>query len=137
MREEQRQFYDLEDLRERREQAYHAGSPRSVERQHEKGKMLARERLDRREVAKGEVDAPVVDTGAQATRPGRVRVAEDLAIRIVDQATGREEPVGSPGESSIDAALNLAQTPRAARERAVSSHRVASASGRRAAVSRG
>ena len=36
----------LEDLRERREQAYHAGSPRSVERQHEKGKMLARERLD-------------------------------------------------------------------------------------------
>ena len=36
----------LEDLRQRREQAYHAGSPRSVERQHEKGKMLARERLD-------------------------------------------------------------------------------------------
>jgi acetyl-CoA carboxylase carboxyltransferase component len=36
----------LEDLRERREQAYHAGSPRSVERQHEKGKMLARERLE-------------------------------------------------------------------------------------------
>ena len=36
----------LDDLRQRREQAYHAGSPRSVERQHEKGKMLARERLD-------------------------------------------------------------------------------------------
>src|SRR5258706_240282 len=36
----------LEDLRERREQAYHAGSPRSVERQPEKGKRLARERLD-------------------------------------------------------------------------------------------
>ena len=36
----------LEDLRQRRDQAYHAGSPRSIERQHEKGKMLARERLD-------------------------------------------------------------------------------------------
>ncbi|HAP75962.1 MAG TPA: methylmalonyl-CoA carboxyltransferase, partial [Acidimicrobiaceae bacterium] len=36
----------LEDLRQRREQAFNAGSPRSVERQHEKGKMLARERID-------------------------------------------------------------------------------------------
>jgi acetyl-CoA carboxylase carboxyltransferase component len=36
----------LEDLRQRREQAHHAGSPRSVERQHEKGKMLARERIE-------------------------------------------------------------------------------------------
>ena len=36
----------LDDLRQRREQALHAGSPRSVERQHEKGKMLARERID-------------------------------------------------------------------------------------------
>jgi acetyl-CoA carboxylase carboxyltransferase component len=36
----------LEDLRQRREQAYHAGSPRAVERQHAKGKMLARERID-------------------------------------------------------------------------------------------
>ena len=36
----------LADLAERREQAYHAGSERSVERQHAKGKMLARERLD-------------------------------------------------------------------------------------------
>jgi len=36
----------LADLLQRKEQALHAGSPRSVERQHEKGKMLARERLD-------------------------------------------------------------------------------------------
>ena len=36
----------LADLAERREQAIHAGSQRSVDRQHEKGKMLARERLD-------------------------------------------------------------------------------------------
>jgi propionyl-CoA carboxylase beta subunit len=36
----------LEDLHARRQQAYHAGSQRSIERQHEKGKMLARERLD-------------------------------------------------------------------------------------------
>jgi acetyl-CoA carboxylase carboxyltransferase component len=36
----------LADLAERREQAIHAGSPRSVERQHEKGKMLARERIE-------------------------------------------------------------------------------------------
>jgi acetyl-CoA carboxylase carboxyltransferase component len=36
----------LEDLRQRREQALHAGSPRSVERQHEKGKLLARERIE-------------------------------------------------------------------------------------------
>ena len=36
----------LDDLRSRREQAYNAGSPRSVERQHEKGKMLARERIE-------------------------------------------------------------------------------------------
>ena len=36
----------LADLAERREQAYNAGSQRSVDRQHEKGKMLARERLD-------------------------------------------------------------------------------------------
>ncbi|MEX1104666.1 MAG: carboxyl transferase domain-containing protein, partial [Ilumatobacteraceae bacterium] len=36
----------LEDLRQRRDQAIHAGSQRSVERQHEKGKMLARERIE-------------------------------------------------------------------------------------------
>jgi acetyl-CoA carboxylase carboxyltransferase component len=36
----------LDDLRARREQALNAGSPRSVERQHAKGKMLARERID-------------------------------------------------------------------------------------------
>jgi len=36
----------LEDLRERKEQALHAGSERSVQRQHDKGKMLARERVD-------------------------------------------------------------------------------------------
>ena len=36
----------LADLLQRKDQALHAGSPRSVERQHEKGKMLARERLD-------------------------------------------------------------------------------------------
>ncbi|MGE0877771.1 MAG: acyl-CoA carboxylase subunit beta [Acidimicrobiia bacterium] len=36
----------LEDLQQRREQAYNAGSPRSVERQHAKGKMLARERIE-------------------------------------------------------------------------------------------
>ncbi|RLE21377.1 MAG: methylmalonyl-CoA carboxyltransferase [Actinobacteria bacterium] len=36
----------LADLADRREQAYHAGSQRSADRQHEKGKMLARERLD-------------------------------------------------------------------------------------------
>ena len=36
----------LRDLEARKEQALHAGSPRSVERQHEKGKLLARERID-------------------------------------------------------------------------------------------
>ncbi|MCC5953503.1 MAG: acyl-CoA carboxylase subunit beta [Acidimicrobiia bacterium] len=36
----------LEELAERREAALHAGSERSVERQHAKGKMLARERID-------------------------------------------------------------------------------------------
>ena len=36
----------LDDLRQRREQAYNAGSQRAVERQHEKGKMLARERIE-------------------------------------------------------------------------------------------
>ncbi len=36
----------LADLADRREQAYSAGSQRSADRQHEKGKMLARERLD-------------------------------------------------------------------------------------------
>ena len=36
----------IEDLRQRREQALNAGSPRAIERQHEKGKMLARERID-------------------------------------------------------------------------------------------
>ncbi len=36
----------LADLRERREAALSAGSPRSIERQHAKGKMLARERID-------------------------------------------------------------------------------------------
>ncbi|MEQ8841752.1 MAG: acyl-CoA carboxylase subunit beta [Acidimicrobiales bacterium] len=36
----------LEDLRERKEQALHAGSDRSVQRQHDKGKMLARERIE-------------------------------------------------------------------------------------------
>ena len=36
----------LDDLRNRKEQAFNAGSPRSVERQHEKGKLLARERLN-------------------------------------------------------------------------------------------
>jgi acetyl-CoA carboxylase carboxyltransferase component len=36
----------LDDLQQRKEQAYHAGSPRAVERQHAKGKLLARERID-------------------------------------------------------------------------------------------
>lgn len=36
----------LEDLRQRKAQAYNAGSPRSVERQHAKGKLLARERIE-------------------------------------------------------------------------------------------
>jgi len=36
----------LEELRQRKEEALHAGSERSVERQHAKGKMLARERVE-------------------------------------------------------------------------------------------
>jgi acetyl-CoA carboxylase carboxyltransferase component len=36
----------LEDLAARREEALHAGSPHAVERQHAKGKMTARERID-------------------------------------------------------------------------------------------
>lgn len=36
----------LAELEKRREQAIHAGSDRAVERQHDKGKMLARERID-------------------------------------------------------------------------------------------
>jgi len=36
----------LDDLLARREKALHAGSERAVERQHSKGKMLARERID-------------------------------------------------------------------------------------------
>jgi acetyl-CoA carboxylase carboxyltransferase component len=36
----------LEDLAARKQEALHAGSPHSVERQHAKGKMTARERLD-------------------------------------------------------------------------------------------
>ncbi len=36
----------LEDLARRKEEALHAGSPASVERQHSKGKMTARERID-------------------------------------------------------------------------------------------
>ncbi|MBO0771940.1 MAG: acyl-CoA carboxylase subunit beta [Actinobacteria bacterium] len=37
----------LADLRRRRDEAIHAGSERAVERQHAKGKMTARERVDR------------------------------------------------------------------------------------------
>jgi acetyl-CoA carboxylase carboxyltransferase component len=36
----------LEELRQRKDEAYHAGSPRAVERQHAKGKLLARERIE-------------------------------------------------------------------------------------------
>ena len=36
----------LDDLQKRREEAFHAGSARSVERQHAKGKLLARERIE-------------------------------------------------------------------------------------------
>ena len=36
----------IDDLQKRKEEALHAGSERSVQRQHEKGKMLARERID-------------------------------------------------------------------------------------------
>ncbi|HAZ56298.1 MAG TPA: methylmalonyl-CoA carboxyltransferase, partial [Acidimicrobiaceae bacterium] len=36
----------LEDLRTRKEAAIHAGTERAVQRQHDKGKMLARERID-------------------------------------------------------------------------------------------
>ena len=36
----------LADLAERKNEALHAGSPRAVERQHAKGKMTARERID-------------------------------------------------------------------------------------------
>src|SRR3954468_4463873 len=36
----------LDDLRRRKEEALQAGSPRSIERQHAKGKLLARERVE-------------------------------------------------------------------------------------------
>ncbi len=36
----------LDDLRRRRDEAYHAGSAKAVERQHARGKMTARERID-------------------------------------------------------------------------------------------
>jgi acetyl-CoA carboxylase carboxyltransferase component len=36
----------LEELNKRKEQAYHAGSERAVERQHARGKLLARERVE-------------------------------------------------------------------------------------------
>ena len=36
----------LDDLTKRKEAAYHAGPERAVERQHAKGKLLARERID-------------------------------------------------------------------------------------------
>jgi propionyl-CoA carboxylase beta chain len=36
----------LEDLERRRDEAFHAGSDRAVERQHAKGKLTARERID-------------------------------------------------------------------------------------------
>ncbi len=36
----------IADLRSRKEQALHAGSPRAVEKQHQKGKMTARERIE-------------------------------------------------------------------------------------------
>src|SRR5437588_488768 len=36
----------LDDLRRRKDEAFHAGSERAVERQHERGKMLARERVE-------------------------------------------------------------------------------------------
>src|SRR6478735_4104276 len=36
----------VEDLNKRREQAVSPGSQRSIDRQHERGKMLARERID-------------------------------------------------------------------------------------------
>src|SRR5262249_23611534 len=36
----------LDDLRQRKEEALHAGSPRAVERQHARGKLLARERVE-------------------------------------------------------------------------------------------
>ena len=36
----------LDDLQKRKDEATHAGSERSVQRQHDKGKMLARERID-------------------------------------------------------------------------------------------
>ncbi len=36
----------LDDLRERKDQALDAGPERSISRQHEKGEMLARERID-------------------------------------------------------------------------------------------
>jgi len=37
----------IADLRRRRDEAIHAGSQRAVERQHAKGKMTARERIER------------------------------------------------------------------------------------------
>jgi acetyl-CoA carboxylase carboxyltransferase component len=36
----------IDELQKRKEEAYHAGSERAVERQHSKGKMLARERVE-------------------------------------------------------------------------------------------
>jgi acetyl-CoA carboxylase carboxyltransferase component len=36
----------LDELRQRKEEAYHAGSERAVERQHARGKLLARERVE-------------------------------------------------------------------------------------------
>ena len=37
----------IAELAERREAALHAGSERAVQRQHDKGKLLARERIER------------------------------------------------------------------------------------------
>ena len=36
----------IEELERRKQEALHAGTERSIERQHEKGKLLARERID-------------------------------------------------------------------------------------------
>src|SRR6476646_12235072 len=36
----------LDDLRRRKDEAYHAGSASAVERQHDRGKMTARERVE-------------------------------------------------------------------------------------------
>ncbi len=79
----------LEDLRKRKEQALQPGAERSVKRQHDRGKMLARERIDYLSSTRGRSTSST-RSPATATRPSPIGPTTDGVITGWGTVDGRK-----------------------------------------------